>query len=177
MARKRLAAVTISLNNLDHEIARRLEPRCAAPARRLEVMRRLVGAGIQVCVLVAPVVPFVNDDQVERVLEAARAHGASAAGYVLLRLPWEVNEIFKDWLERHYPLKAKHVMSRVRAMREGRDNDPCFGSRMQGTGELAQLLEKRFELALGRLGYDARDTRALDTTLFRVPGARQMDLF
>jgi DNA repair photolyase len=178
MAEKNLAAVTISLNNLDHEIARRLEPRCAAPARRLQVIRRLSDAGIPVCVLLAPVIPFVNDDQIEKVLEAAWAHGARTAGYVLLRLPWEVKDIFKDWLERHYPLKAKHVMSRVQQMRAGHENDPCFGSRMTGTGELADLLEKRFGIAVRRIGFDARGDRELDTTLFRVPGTdRQMSLF
>ena len=178
MAEKNLCAVTISLNNLDHDIARRLEPRCAAPTRRLQVIKRMSDAGIPVCVLLAPVVPFINDDQMEKVLEAAWAHGAREAGYVLLRLPWEVKDIFKDWLERHYPLKAKHVMSRVHQMRAGRDNDPCFGSRMRGTGELADLLEKRFDIAVKRIGFNQRGDRELDTGLFRVPGkAQQMPLF
>jgi DNA repair photolyase len=178
MAEKNLASVTISLNNLDHEIARRLEPRCAAPTRRLQVIRRLSDAGIPVCALLAPVIPFINDDQIESVLEAAWAHGAREAGYVLLRLPWEVKDIFKDWLERHYPLKAKHVMSRVHQMRAGRDNDPCFGSRMSGTGELADLLQKRFDIAAKRIGFNRRRERELDTALFSVPGAsQQMALF
>jgi DNA repair photolyase len=178
MAQKRLAAVTISCNNLDHEVARRLEPRCSAPRRRLQAMKALSDAGIPVCVLVAPVVPFLTDDQIEPVLEAAWSHGARSAGYVLLRLPWEVKDIFKDWLERHYPLKAKHVMSRVHQMREGRDNDPCFGKRMVGSGLLAELLEKRFDVAAKRIGYNTRRGRALDKTLFRVPGsAGQMELF
>jgi DNA repair photolyase len=173
MAGKRLTAVTISCNNLDHEVARRLEPRCAAPKRRLEAMRRLSDAGIPVCVLVAPVIPFLTDQQIEPVLEAAWEHGAREAGYVLLRLPWEVKDLFKDWLERHYPLKAKHVMSRVHEMREGRDNDPCFGSRMVGSGRLAELLEQRFDIACKRLGFNSRRERALDTTLFTVPGERK----
>ena len=178
MAEKRLAAVTISCNNLDHEVARRLEPRCAAPRRRLEVMRRLSDAGIPVCVLVAPVIPFLTDQQIEPVLEAAWEQGARSAGYVLLRLPWEVKDLFKDWLERHYPLKAKHVMSRVREMRGGRENDPNFGSRMVGSGELADLLGKRFDIACKRLGFNARRGRDLDTTLFKVPGDMpQMPLF
>ena len=178
MAEKNLVAVTVSLNNLDHGIARRLEPRCAAPTRRLQVIRRLSEAGIPVCVLLAPVIPFINDEQIESVLEAAWAHGARSAGYVLLRLPWEVKDIFKDWLERHYPLKAKHVMSRVHQMRAGRDNDPCFGSRMSGTGELADLLRKRFDIAAKRIGFGAREDRRLDTRLFRVPGStQQMTLF
>jgi len=179
MAAKRLVTATISLNNLDHDIARRLEPRCAAPARRLQVMRTLSRAGIPVRVLVAPVIPFITDDQIERVLAAAREHGATAAGYVLLRLPWEVKDIFREWVERHYPLKAKHVMSRVHDMRGGRDNDPRFGSRMTGSGQLAQLLERRFELACKRLGFDSDRDDALDTTLFRVPsgGGPQLALF
>jgi DNA repair photolyase len=104
------------------------------------------------------------------VLEAAWENGARYAGYVLMRLPWEVKDLFKDWLERHYPLKAKHVMSRVHAMREGRDNDPSFGSRMTGTGLLAELLEKRFDIACKRIGFSAQRGRDLDRTQFRVPG-------
>ena len=132
-------------------------------------------------VMCAPVIPFLNDHQIEPVLEAAWESGARQAGYTLMRLPWEVKDLFKDWLERHYPLKAKHVMSRVHAMRGGRDNDPDFGSRMTGQGELAKLLEQRFEKACTRLGFNgARMLRnsALDTTLFKPPSAAgQMDLF
>ena len=179
MAAKRLVTATISLNNLDHDVARRLEPRCAAPTRRLQAMRTLSEAGVPVRVLLAPVIPFITDHQIERVLEAAREHGATAAGYVLLRLPWEVKDIFREWLERHYPLKAKHVMSRVHDMRGGRDNDPRFGTRMTGLGELAHLLEKRFELACRRLGFDNERDEPLDTTLFRVPADNggQLPLF
>src|SRR6187200_641136 len=150
MAEKHLVNVYISINNLDHELARRLEPRCSAPARRLETIRRLSAAGIPVGVLVAPVIPFLTDHQIEPVLEAAHAAGAGSAGYVLMRLPYEVKDLFRNWLEVHYPLKAKHVMSRVHEMRGGRDNDPEFGSRMVGAGELAELLGKRFEIASKR---------------------------
>jgi DNA repair photolyase len=178
MAEKRLVGVTISLNNLDHEVARRLEPRCSAPRRRLQAIKALSDAGIPVCVLVAPVVPFLTDQQIEPVLEAAWEHGARQAGYVLLRLPWEVKDLFKDWLERHYPLKAKHVMSRVHEMRAGRDNDPCFGSRMIGSGQFAEILEKRFDIACRRFGFNAERGRSLDKTLFAVPGnAKQLPLF
>jgi DNA repair photolyase len=178
MAKKGLASVTISCNNLDHEVARRLEPRCSAPRRRLQAMKALSDAGIPVCVLVAPVVPFLTDQQIEPVLEAAWEHGARQAGYVLLRLPYEVKDLFKDWLERNYPLKAKHVMSRVHEMRQGRDNDPSFGSRMVGSGLFAELLEKRFDIACKRFGFNATRGRHLDKTLFRVPGRPdQMPLF
>lgn len=179
MARRNLVNVFISCNNLDHELARRLEPRCSAPARRLQAMRAVSDAGVPVGVLVAPVIPFLTDHQIEPVLEAAWAHGARQAGYVLLRLPWEVKDIFREWLERNYPLKAKHVMGRVHAMRGGRDNDPAFGSRMRGEGELARLLAQRFKQACGRLGFNAASrNRALDTTQFRRPERTgQLSLF
>lgn len=183
MAKKRLVNVFISVNNLDHELARRLEPRCSAPARRLQAIRTLAEAGVPVGVLVAPVIPFLNDDQIEAVLEAAYEAGATQAGYVVLRLPYEVKTLFRDWLERHYPLKAKHVMSRVHAMRGGRDNDPNFGSRMRGEGEFAGLLSKRFAIAKRRIGFEARDrmqrNATLDTAQFHVPNAAngQMMLF
>lgn len=183
MAQRRLVNVFISVNNLDHDIARRLEPRCVAPARRIAAIRTLAQAGVPVGVLVAPVIPFLTDDQIEAVLEAAYAAGATQAGYVMLRLPFEVKALFRDWLERHYPLKAKHVMSRVHELRGGRDNDPNFGSRMRGQGEFAELLSKRFAIAKRRIGYEARDrmmrNAALDTSLFRLPATagRQMNLF
>jgi len=179
MARKNLANVFISVNNLDHDLARTLEPRCSAPARRLRAMRTLSDAGVPVGVLCAPVIPFLTDHQIEPVLEAAWEHGARQAGYVLMRLPWEVKDLFKDWLERHFPLKAKHVMSRIHAMRGGRDNDPNFGSRMRGTGQLADLLAQRFRIACARLGYNGgQRNRSLDTTLFRSPArSGQLSLF
>jgi DNA repair photolyase len=179
MARKNLVNVFISLNNLDHDLARRLEPRCSAPARRLRAMNTLSDAGVPVGVVVAPVIPFLTDHEIEPVLEAAWAHGARQAGYILMRLPWEVKDLFKDWLERHYPLKAKHVMSRVHAMRGGRENDPRFGSRMKGEGELARLLAQRFTKACQRLGFNAGTrNRGLDTAQFRPPAqSRQIALF
>ena len=186
MAQKRLVNVFMSVNNLDHEIARRLEPRCVAPQRRIEAIRTLAQAGVPVGVLVAPVIPFLTDDQIEAVLEAAFEAGATQAGYVVLRLPFEVKTLFRDWLERHYPLKAKHVMSRVHELRGGRDNDPNFGSRMRGQGEFAELLSKRFAIAKRRIGFDARNrmlrNASLDTTQFRMPApapiaVKQMPLF
>ena len=186
MAQRNLVNVFVSVNNLDHEIARRLEPRCVAPQRRIEAIRTLSQACVPVGVLVAPVIPFLTDDQIEAVLEAAYAAGATQAGYVVLRLPYEVKTLFRDWLERHYPLKAKHVMSRVHELRGGRDNDPNFGSRMRGQGEFAALLSKRFEIAKRHIGYDVRGrmlrNTLLDTALFRVPApmqavAKQLPLF
>ncbi len=185
MAQKNLVNVYISVNNLDHDLARRLEPRCPAPARRLETIRRLSAAGIPVGVLCAPVIPFLTDQQIEPVLEAAYAAGARSAGYVLMRLPYEVKDLFRNWLETHYPLKAKHVMSRVNEMRGGRDNDPNFGSRMRGSGELANLLRKRFDITCERLGFNSermQRNRALDTTRFKPPAGtrgadRQLFLF
>jgi DNA repair photolyase len=170
MAAKNLVNVYISINNRDHELARRLEPRCSAPTRRLQTIRRLADAGIPVGVLVAPVIPFLTDHEIEPVLDAAAAAGATSAGYVLMRLPWELKDLFRDWLATHYPLKAEHVMSRVQQMRGGRDNDPAFGTRMRGSGELAALLRRRFDIACKRFGLNAGQRHAaLETTLFRPP--------
>lgn len=177
MAEKGLVAVFISVTTLDHSLARRMEPRASAPARRIEAIRRLSQAGVPVGVMVAPIVPFLTDAEMEHILEVASEAGAVSAGYILMRLPFEVKTLFRDWLEQHYPLKAAHVMSRVQAMRGGRDNDPNFGSRMCGTGELADMLRARFEMACKRLGLN-ENRRKLDTSQFRRPGAdRQNSLF
>ena len=168
MAKKNLVSVTLSITTLDHEISRRMEPRTSAPARRLEAVRRLTEAGIPVNVNVAPVIPFLTDSELEPILEAAAKAGAISAGYILIRLPWEVRPIFKEWLEKHFPLKAEHVMSRIRDMRDGRENDPNFGSRMVGKGTLAELLSQRFRKAVTRFGLD-RDHRELDCSLFVPP--------
>lgn len=177
MAQRGLAAVFVSVTTLDHRLARRLEPRASAPARRIEAIRRLHEAGVPVGVMFAPVIPFLTDSALESVLEAASSAGARQAGYILLRLPYEVKQIFRDWLECHYPLKAAHVMSRVHAMRGGRDNDPDFGSRMVGKGEFADLLGKRFRIACKRYGLNLTE-RKLDVSRFRRPAAGgQMDLF
>jgi len=178
MAAKNLVQVYISVTTLDHDIARRMEPRASAPARRIEAIRRLAQAGVPAGVMVAPVVPFLTDSGIEALLEAAREAGADRAGYTLMRLPWEVKDLFKDWLEHNFPLKAAHVMSRVRDMRDGRENDPNFGSRMHGAGELAELLSKRFNMACRRLGLNHVRRGPLDTTKFKPPRLDgQMDLF
>ena len=177
MAREGLVQVFVSIGSLDGEIARTLEPRASAPYRRVETIRRLSEAGVPCGTLVAPIIPFLNDKDMEAVLEAVSEAGARMAGYTLLRLPWEVKDLFKDWLERHYPLKAKHVMARIRDMRGGRDNDPRFGSRMKGEGQFAELLAKRFEIACKRLGLNAGGRKRLDTTKFRRPDPSQGKLF
>jgi DNA repair photolyase len=177
MAREGLVQVFISIGSLDGEIARTLEPRAAAPYRRVETVRRLSERGVPCGTLVAPIIPFLNDKDMEAVLEAVSEAGARMAGYTLLRLPWEVKDLFKDWLERHYPLKAKHVMARIRDMRDGRDNDPRFGSRMKGEGQYAELLRKRFDLACKRLNLNAGGRNHLDTTKFRRLAPSQENLF
>jgi DNA repair photolyase len=182
MAAKRMARVYLSITTLDRELARRMEPRAAAPQRRLQALGKLSAAGVPVGVMVAPIIPQLNDRDLEAILEAAAAHGAKAAGWVLLRLPREVAPLFREWLDAHYPLRAGHVMSVVRQMRGGRDYDSAFGSRMRGDGAFAALIEKRFALACRRLGLNrGREHVGLDTSRFRPPvtddRARQGDLF
>jgi DNA repair photolyase len=137
--------------------------------RRLQTVERFAAAGIPVNVNIAPVIPFLTDSELESLLEASANAGARSAMYTLLRLPWEVKDIFRAWLEEHYPLKAAHVMSRVHQMRGGKDNDPSFGSRMSGQGLFAELLRQRFEKACARLGLDKRSELELDCTQFRPP--------
>ena len=170
LASQNLASVVMSLTTLDAEVKRTLEPRAASPQARLRVIRQLVDAGVPTGVLLAPVVPAITDHEMERILEAARDAGASCAGYVLLRLPYEVKDLFREWLAEHYPQRASHVMSLVRDARGGRDNDPNFGTRMRGTGAYAELLRTRFKVAAHRLGLDSPRNVALDRTLFRPPG-------
>ena len=177
MARKGLVAVFVSVTTLDQDLARRMEPRASAPARRIQAIRELAQANVPVGVMVAPIVPLLTDSATEQILEAAAGAGAESAGYVLLRLPYEVKDLFRDWLMHHYPLKAEHVMSRMRQMRNGRENDPGFGSRMRGTGEFAKLLALRFGKACKRLSLN-ENRRKLDVSLFKPPRMDgQMDLF
>jgi len=173
MAKRNLVSTTITLTTLDHGVSRYLEPRASAPTRRLLTIERLSAAGIPVNVNVAPVIPFLTDSELEAILEASAKAGVTTAAYTLLRLPWEVKDIFKAWLEEHFPLKAAHVMSRVHEMRDGKDNDPNFGSRMKGTGMFAELLNQRFHKACARLGLNKRESAFdLDTTRFRPPGPK-----
>ena len=185
MAAKNMARVFVSVTTLDHELARTLEPRATAPRRRLQAVKALSDAGIPVGVLVAPVIPQLNDRDLEAILDAAAANGARHAGWILLRLPREVAPLFREWLDAHYPLRAAHVMSIIHDLRGGRDNDPRFGSRMRGSGEFASLIERRFALAVKRLGLN-RERTPMDTTRFKAPriasparpkDVRQRDLF
>lgn len=178
MAAAGLAAVYVSVTTLDGELARRMEPRAAAPYRRLRTIETLVRAGVPVGVSVSPLIPFVNEPELERVLAAARDAGASRAFGIVLRLPWEVNPIFRRWLQQHFPERADRVMARVREMRGGRDNDSRFGSRMTGQGTWAQLLRQRLHKACERLGLQ-RGRFELDGTQFRPPAhdERQAELF
>jgi DNA repair photolyase len=177
MAEKRLARVYVSVTNLDAALARKLEPRAAAPYRRLETVRRLAAGGIPVGVMVAPVIPFLTDRFLEEILERAREAGAESAGYILLRLPHEVAPLMKDWLAKHYPMKAEHVMSLVRQMRGGKDYDSAFGVRQTGVGNYADLMAKRFAIATERLALN-REGESLDVSRFRPPKlGPQMDLF
>ena len=155
LAAQRLVSVHFSVTSLDPHLSAKLEPRASAPHARLRAMRRLHEAGIPVGVMVAPVIPWINDAELEAVLEAAREAGASSAGYVLLRLPYEVAPLFRDWLQAHHPQRAEHVMSTLRQLRGGKDYDGSFGKRMRGEGVYAQLLSRRFALARKRLGFNA----------------------
>ena len=178
MAERNLVSVTLTIVTLDKEISRRLEPRASAPPRRLQAVERLAAAGIPVNVNIAPVIPFLTDSELENILQASANAGARSAMYTLLRLPWEVKDIVRAWLEANYPLKAAHVMSRVHEMRGGKDNDPNFGSRMSGQGLFAQLLHQRFDKATARFGLNRRSDLELDCSLFRPPSLHgQQTLF
>jgi DNA repair photolyase len=180
MAGRRLAAVQISITTLDTALARRLEPRAASPQRRLETVRTLADAGVPVGVLVSPLIPGLTDCDLERVLEAAAAAGASRAGSLLVRLPLEIKDLFRDWLHAHYPDRAGKVLSLIRQCREGKLNDSRFHHRFTGSGPVAGLIAQRFALAAGRLGLSRQDAGwDLDASRFRrpAPPSGQLSLF
>jgi DNA repair photolyase len=170
MAQQRLAAVYVSITTLDPALARVLEPRAAAPHRRLRTLEVLAAQGIPVGVSVSPIIPFLNEPELESILQAARDAGATSAFSVVLRLPWEVNPLFQQWLQQHVPDRAERIMARVRDMRGGKDNDSRFGSRMRGQGVWADLLRQRFDKACARLGLN-RSKPELDLSRFRRPAA------
>jgi DNA repair photolyase len=171
LAEKNLVVVYISITSLDARLSRTLEPRASAPWRRMEAVRRLAGAGVPVGVLVAPLIPFINDEYLERILDAAAEAGAYYASYTVVRLPWEVKTVFEEWLLAHFPDRAERVLHRIEDMREGKRNDARFGSRMRGTGIWAELLRQRFDLAVRRLKLN-RTRLALDCSLFQAPSSK-----
>ena len=179
LAQMGLCSVAMSVTTLDDELKRKLEPRAPSGRARLKAMAQLCSAGIPVSLLAAPMIPAINDREMENIVAAAAAAGATNAAYILLRLPLEVSQLFQEWLEQHYPLRAQHVMSLLRQSRGGRDNDPRFGYRMRGEGEFAALLAQRFKLACKRHGLSEGEVRGGRTDLFTPPcaGGDQFDLF
>src|SRR5437660_422344 len=173
MAEKNLVRVFVSIGTLDRELARKLEPRAASPQRRLDILRALARAKVPCGVMVAALIPALNDKTMEHVLEAAAAAGAEEAAYVIMRLPNELKDLFKEWLAAHYPERADHVMSIIHQLRGGRDNDPRFGTRMTGTGMYAELIAKRFDIACRKYHLNdhgaGRRRAELDCSLFRPP--------
>jgi DNA repair photolyase len=178
MGRDGLAFAGLTLTTLDRRLARAMEPRAAAPERRLAALRRLAEAGCPTRVSIAPIIPGLNDHEIEALLEAARDAGVRGAGYVVLRLPREVGPLFRDWLDEHYPDRARKVMGLVRELHGGRDYDPEWGRRMKGEGVIASLIARRFATATARLGLD-KPLPKPRTDLFRVPrsGPEQLSLF
>jgi DNA repair photolyase len=178
MAKRDLVKVAISVTTLDAKLARTMEPRAATPPRRLEALRELVKAGVPTSTLIAPVIPALNDAEIERILDAVAAAGVRHAGYVLLRLPLEVRDLFREWLIANFPDRYRHVFKLIRDMRGGKDYDSTFGKRMTGSGPIAWMIGRRFEVACERLGFNA--TRVKTTTAhFRSlkSGTEQLDLF
>jgi DNA repair photolyase len=178
MAKRDLVKVAISVTTLDAKLARIMEPRAATPARRLEALRQLAKAGVPASTLVAPVIPAINDAEIERILEAVASTGVRHAGYVLLRLPLEVRDLFREWLLEHFPDRAEHVFKLIRDMRGGKDYDSTFGKRMTGSGPIAWMIGRRFEVACERLGFNVTSVKTT-TEHFRrpKPATEQLDLF
>ena len=174
MAKANRCSVGVSITTLDRSLARRMEPRASAPHRRLETVRRLIAAGIPTGVLASPMIPFLNDAELETILEHAREAGALGASYSVLRLPLEIADLFREWLAEHYPDRAGRVMERVRDTRGGKDYDSTFGQRMRGTGPVAELLAKRFRLAVKRLGFPGFPM--LDSSGFVAPAPERGQL-
>jgi len=177
LARDQLCSVTISLTTLSNDLKRRMEPRTAAPATRLKVIERLREAGIPVGLIIGPVIPFINDHEIEAILEAAANAGAEQAGWIMLRLPYELDELFQDWLQRHFPDRAGRVMNRIHDLRGGKSYDSTFGSRMTGQGPYSDLIRQRFRNKVRKLGLNSHEQDSLRTDLFRHPAGDQMALW
>ncbi len=178
MAKRDLVKVAISVTTLDAKLARAMEPRASTPSRRLEALRQLAAAGVPTSAMVAPVIPALNDAEIERILEAVAAMGVHRAGYVLLRLPLEVRDLFREWLIANFPDRYRHVFKLVRDMRGGKDYDSTFGKRMTGEGPIAWMIGRRFEVACERLGFNKTNARTT-TEHFKPPKpqSQQLDLF
>jgi DNA repair photolyase len=178
MAERNLVKVALSVTTLDPELARKMEPRAATPMRRLEALRRLSQAGVPTTVMVAPIIPAINDMDIERILEAAKTAGVKEAGYVLLRLPLEVRDLFQEWVRANYPDRADKVIKIIRETQGGKDYDSKWFTRQRGTGPYAWLIGRRFQAACERLGFNERRL-SLDTSRFTPPkpGQDQLQLF
>jgi DNA repair photolyase len=178
MADRQLAKVAISITTLDAKLARKMEPRAASPAKRLETVRKLSEAGIPVSVLVAPIIPAINDHEIEAILQASYQAGAREAGYVLLRLPHELKDLMRDWLIEHYPDKLRHVFSLLQEAHGGKDYDAKWRTRQTGVGPFAWMIGRRFETATARFGFNERRLK-LRTDLFTPPvkETKQLTLF
>jgi DNA repair photolyase len=178
MAKRDLVKVAISVTTLDPKLARVMEPRASTPPRRLEALRQLTAAGVPASTLVAPIIPAINDAEIERILEAVANTGVRNAGYVLLRLPHELSDLFKEWLTENFPDRVAHVFKLIRDIRGGKDNDSTFGKRMTGSGPIAWMIGRRFEVACERLGFN-RDSLRTTTEHFRPPrpASEQLALF
>lgn len=177
LAEQGLCSVRVSLTTLDNQLKRVMEPRTAAPATRLKILRELSGAGIPTGIIMGPVIPFINDHELEQVLASAAEAGATRASWVMLRLPLELDELFQDWLQRHFPQRAEHVMNRIRDLREGKVYQSEFGKRMTGSGPYADLIRQRFNRQTRAVGLNQEPEPALRTDLFRRPAGEQMGLF
>jgi DNA repair photolyase len=175
MAEKGLARVALSVTTLDRKLARLMEPRASTPSRRLEALKALGEAGVPTAILASPMIPALNDHELERILDAGSAAGVKEASYILLRLPLEVSPLFRDWLLRHYPDRYRHVMSLIRSMRGGKDYDAEFGKRMKGAGPYAWQIARRFELAAKKYGLTRRSI-SLNSDLFVPPSGHGVQL-
>lgn len=179
LAKQNLVYVFLSVTSLDNRLASKLEPRASAPHRRIEALRRLSEAGVPCGVLVAPIIPMLTDRWLEGIIERAAQAGARMASYTIMRLPYELKDLVREWLELHFPERAEHVMSLIKQMRGGKENDPRFGSRMRGEGEFAALIRQRFSIAARKFGLTRTRDIALDCALFAPPrkSSPQADLF
>jgi DNA repair photolyase len=177
LAERNLVKVALSVTTLDAKLARIMEPRASTPSRRLEALRQLRAAGVPTAVMVAPIIPAINDAEIERILDAASIAGVGDAGYVLLRLPLELRDLFREWLMANFPDRYRHVLTLIRDMRGGKDYDATWGRRMKGSGPYAWMIGRRFEIACERLGLNVEKVK-LTTEHFRTsPGAQQLSLF